>query len=78
MFNDTTKEKQMKTQIFIAVRGGVVQGVRASDDCECHVVDYDNYDDDNSAGHESVEAFEQECLDGRTWAEIEKTSKGVY
>jgi len=77
----------MKTTIYIAVRGGVVQGIRLGqalgrdnrepDTTECFVVDYDNY------GHDGVdyadeEAFERSVLDGRTWEEISETSKGVW
>jgi len=77
----------MKTTIYIAVHGGVVQGVRLGralgqdnrepDTTECFVVDYDNY------GHDSVdyadeEAFERRVLAGQTWEEISETSKGVW
>jgi hypothetical protein len=77
----------MKTTIYIAVRGGVVQGVRLGkvlgrdnrepDSTECFVVDYDNYGHDN-ANHADEEAFERSVLDGRTWEEISATSEGVW
>lgn len=78
-----------QVEIFIAVSGGVVQGVRAAPkgphsnpdgEFRCYVVDYDNYDTDGcDAPYPGTEEdFEREHLDGRTWAEIEATSVGVY
>ena len=77
----------MKTTIYIAVRGGVVQGVRLDKDrpddnpnacVQCYVVDYDNYGHAAGADHQDEEAFEREQLDGRTWDEISETSEGVF
>jgi len=80
----------MKTTIYIAVRGGVVQGVRLGrepgrdnrepDTTVCYVVDYDNYDRARGAAPEfdTEEAFERSVLDGRTWEEISATSEGVW
>ena len=72
----------MKTEIFIAVSGGVVRCVRAtkrphrSDGYDCYIVDYDNLEAvvvDNT----SEQNYEREVLDGRTWDEIEKTTVEV-
>lgn len=63
--------------IYIAVRGGVVQGVRCTVPADCIVVDYDNYAF-GSGGFETEESFERDALDGRTWADLEKTSEGVF
>jgi hypothetical protein len=95
----------MKIEIFIAVSGGVVQGVRATTvpspakhtpantapTYKCHVVDYDDLEAENDERAEVVEPgapapllqiseedFERERLAGRTWAEIEKISVGVW
>ena len=78
----------MKTTIYIAVRGGVVQDVRlgkalgrdnrAVDTTECFVVDYDNYDHGNAPEFDTEEAFERSVLSGRTWDEIAATSEGVW
>jgi hypothetical protein len=82
----------MKIEIFIAVRGGVVQGVRATTvpspkkhtpantapTYECHVVDYDNHECDRGRDGMTEEEFEREILNGRTWAEIEKISVQVW
>ena len=64
--------------IYIAVRGGCVQGVRYKAGAgipTVFLVDYDNNDRDLRL---SEETFERECLDGKTWDEIEKTSEGVF
>jgi len=75
----------MNTRIYIAVSGGVVQGVRAtkqphrSDGYDCRVVDYDNNCEVNDDGETLTdEEFERQELDGKTWAEIEKETVGVF
>lgn len=76
----------MKTEIFTATSGGVIQGARAtkmphhSDGYVYYIVDYDEYDTDGADGPYpgTVEDFERECLDGRTWAEIEAITVEVY
>jgi hypothetical protein len=72
----------MKTTIYIAVRGGVVQGVRLdhlpSFSNVCYVVDYDNRDTDAETEAYSEEDYERSVLDGRTWDEIAATSEGVW
>jgi len=76
----------MKIEIFIAVRGGLVCCVRCGIHrsggalrtiVKCFVVDYDNFD---CGGSDWVieEDMEREVLGGLTWAEITKTSRGVF
>jgi hypothetical protein len=51
-----------------------------SDGYVYYIVDYDEYDTDGADGPYpgTVEDFERECLDGRTWAEIEAITVEVY
>ena len=77
----------MKTSIYIAVRGGVVQGVRLGrilgrdnrepDTTECYVVDYDNRETDAETEFHTEEDYERSLLDGKTWEEISETSEGA-
>ena len=76
----------MRTSIYIAVRGGCVQGVRfdrsrpdknPNDLVDCCVVDYDNYEHGDGE-FATVEDFERDALGGRTWKTIERKSKAVW
>lgn len=64
--------------IYIAVRGGSVQGVRYKAGTGTPIVflvDYDNNDRDMRL---TEEGYERECLEGNTWEEIEQFSEGVF
>jgi hypothetical protein len=70
--------KEQRAAVYIAVRGGVVQGVRYLAGVglpEVRLVDYDNNDRDMRIRET---AFERECLDGKTWDEIEKFTQGIF
>jgi hypothetical protein len=60
-------------EVYIFVSGGVVQGVRATEEVKIHVVDYDN----NNEGQLRDEEFErQEC--GKSYAEVRTLTKAVF
>lgn len=77
----------MRVSIYIAVRGGTVQGVRCGierqashlrrNKIECFVVDYDNYEHDAPAA-KSEEDWERTQMSGKTWEEISVHTLGVY
>ena len=65
------------TKVYIAVRGGVVQGVRVrtpTQSAECVVVDYDDCDDD----FRSDEDFERSRLNGSTWEDLSADTIAAY
>ena len=66
----------MPTKVYIAVRGGTIQWVRAEDPITVHIIDYD----DLSAGTtiESESDFEQRNAGGKTATEIEASTEAVY
>lgn len=72
----------IKTEVFVAVRGGVVLSVRLAltpapiSSPHCYVVDYDNHDGGSAV--EPVVEFERRHLDGRTWREVERASAPVW
>jgi hypothetical protein len=80
----------MKIEIFIATSGGCITAVRGdipnmrpgTVTWKCYVVDYDELECENDQypkeDQKTEEQFEREKLDGRTWAEIEKTSEAVF
>jgi hypothetical protein len=70
----------MKTELFVAVHGGVVRSVRLGmtptdvSTVHCFVVDYDTHTDTVIP----VPEFEKTKLGGRTWREIERVSSPVF
>lgn len=69
-------------EIYVFVRGGVVQGVRSTKPAAVHVIDYDNMETgstmfDNSTLFDSEEEFERATC-GKTFAEIEQSTEGIF
>jgi hypothetical protein len=71
----------VKTEVFVSVRGGVVQDVRLGFNAEsfpssthCYVIDYDRNTHDVVM---SIPEYERKHLNNRTWREIERVSASV-
>jgi hypothetical protein len=67
--------------VYIAVSGGVVQGVRIeapAGEYTCTVVDYDDFEADEEKYGFDEQDFERERLDGKTWSELDECSVGIY
>lgn len=59
--------------IFIVVKGGVVQEVRGTKEAKVTLIDYDD-----AVESASIEEYEKQTLDGRTYGQLESDTIRIF